>query len=132
MAVNPSLNLRRRTSKINHLRHNWDVTKDEIQRANEEWARVLRQALREHVAAAMQVDSRINTQQKLADRAGVGQGTVSRILNAKTGVTLDNLAAVARACGVMAYRLLTPEIDAPNPLVGDTTRAQSDGVKLPK
>lgn len=47
------------------------------------------------------------TQPELAARAGIGQSHVSRIENARNGVTIDRLSMVASALGCPAWQLLT-------------------------
>lgn len=76
------------------------------------YAKALRRDLAAHVKAAMAADETIRTQARLAARAGVGQGSISRILNATAGVSLETLASVAQACGSMAYKLLMPNFAA--------------------
>lgn len=89
-----------------------------------DYAEALRRDLAAHVRHEMKMDERIKTQARLARAAGVGQSSISRILNKKSGVTLELLAAVAQACNVMAYRLLLPIFDAPTPPESPDSEAQ--------
>lgn len=51
------------------------------------------------------------SQQKVADRAGVGQSTVNRLLRNEASVTIGNLASVAEAFGRRPYELLIDRTD---------------------
>lgn len=51
----------------------------------------------------------LDTQVKVAAAAGVSQTTMSRVLNAQTGVTIDNLESIAAAFGRDAWQLVAPD-----------------------
>ncbi len=54
----------------------------------------------------MDKDPAIGEQQKLEDRSGLSQSTVSRILNCHGSATLDSIEALARACNCEPWELL--------------------------
>lgn len=53
----------------------------------------------------------------LAKDAGVGLGTVQRIMQRKVGASLDNLESIADALQVSVYQLMLPSLDPRNPQV---------------
>lgn len=65
---------------------------------------VIARRLKEWMEARVDLD----TQMKVSVAAGVSQTTVSRILLARTGVTIDNLEAVAAAFGREPWELILP------------------------
>lgn len=64
----------------------------------------VREIVAENVKRRMIGD--LDTQPKLAKKAGVGQAHISRIVNEKSGVTIDRLEMVARAFRCQPYELL--------------------------
>lgn len=72
-----------------------------------------------HVAANVQrlMDAYpdLGTQPKLAERAGVDQTTISRLLRAERSATIGTLDAVARAFGLEVWKLLLPDFDPADP-----------------
>jgi transcriptional regulator with XRE-family HTH domain len=66
----------------------------------------LRTQLAQRLREWMDARPDLNTQAKVAKISGVAQTTISRILNAGTGVTLDNLEAIARAFDRHPYEML--------------------------
>lgn len=60
----------------------------------------LRAALARQLATLMRDRVDLDTQQKVARRAGLAQSTVGRILRAEVSATLDNVEALAIAFGV--------------------------------
>ncbi len=66
-----------------------------------------------------------NQPKALAKDAGVSLSTVQRILDGKTGATLDNIEAIAGAFRLSAYQLLVPNIDpADPPIVAGAIQAE--------
>lgn len=51
----------------------------------------------------------LNTQQRLADKSGISQPTIYRLLRTEAGITINNLAMLAEAFGRSAYELLMPQ-----------------------
>lgn len=66
-------------------------------------------------------------QRALAKDAGVGFGTIQRIMQRKVGASLDNIESIANALQVQVYQLMLPNLDAKNPQVvkGATEAEQS-------
>jgi transcriptional regulator with XRE-family HTH domain len=65
-----------------------------------------RKILSANLVRLMNGNPNCNTQLKLAQRAGLGKGTIGRILHEEVSVTGDTLSALAQALGVEAYELL--------------------------
>lgn len=91
----------------------------------------LAEALRRRVARHLQehIDARSDdypNQASVAKAAGLSQSSISRILRAKQGVTLEVLAAVSTFTDTAAYKLLLPSPDVPNP----PSRAGEEGQLL--
>ncbi len=122
-SIPPFFGISRRTASALEELHNPNMGKETS-------AQLLREHLADHVRAAMATDDDIRTQPRLALRAGVGVGTVNRILCGQTGVTLETLEAVARACGVQAYKLLQPLHTTHNQSAD--ARTQAGGSALPR
>jgi transcriptional regulator with XRE-family HTH domain len=56
--------------------------------------------------ARLMESSRLDTLQKVADKSGVGYGTVRRVKLADVSVTIDNLEAIAAAFGLSLVEFL--------------------------
>lgn len=69
----------------------------------------LREILARNLRARMEANPAIRTQELLEKKAGLGQATVSRILNCGGAATLDSLAALAQACECQAWELLVDD-----------------------
>lgn len=67
-----------------------------------------RATLARNVRRLMDSSPDLNKQLRLAKRAGIGQATVDRILRADAGVSIDSIAAIAKAFGVSPWLLLHP------------------------
>jgi transcriptional regulator with XRE-family HTH domain len=67
---------------------------------------------------------RLGTQPKVSKVAGISQSSVSRILKAKQGITLEMLSALEKVTGVSAYKLLLSPPDAPTPPDRDHSEGQ--------
>lgn len=50
----------------------------------------------------------------LAMKIGIGEGTIQRARRAQSGVTLDNIEAIARYYGLEVWQLLTPDLEPNN------------------
>ncbi|MDQ7981368.1 helix-turn-helix domain-containing protein [Paraburkholderia sp. SARCC-3016] len=74
----------------------------------------LREVLAENVRAQMSRNVAIDTQQKLAKRAGISQSSVARVLAGNVDTQISILAALAAAIGVQPGRLLEDEASAPD------------------
>lgn len=66
----------------------------------------LREVLAENLQKVMARTPDADTGPKLEAKSGVGQSTVSRIINRQTAVNLDKLEAIAKALGVQPWELL--------------------------
>lgn len=66
----------------------------------------LRQILAENVARRMEESSDLDTQPKLAKKAGIGQSHVSRVLNGVQSIGLDVVAALSGAFHCQPWELL--------------------------
>jgi transcriptional regulator with XRE-family HTH domain len=71
----------------------------------------LRQALASNVRKRMQADESMNSQPKLAAKAGIGKSTVGYVLQAENDATLGTIAALARAFGCEPWELLVQDED---------------------
>lgn len=79
----------------------------------------MRHVLAENVAALMALhfkESR-NRPKALAGKAGVSLSTIQRILEARTGATLDNIEAIAEVFELSVYQILIPALDIANPQI---------------
>lgn len=74
----------------------------------------IRTVLAKRIRSLMAERVSIDTQQKLADRAGISQSTVQRILNCDQAATVEILEKLARACGVEPGDLLALDDDSAN------------------
>lgn len=87
----------------------------------------IRSVLARRLRALMEARASIDTQQKLADRAGIGQSTVQRLLNCEQAATVDVLDKLSQACGVEPGDLLAADDESANLLsmyrrLGDNDR----------
>lgn len=79
----------------------------------------MRHVLAGNVAALMKLhfmESR-NRPKALAAKAGVSLSTIQRILEAKTGATLDNIESIAAVFELSVYQILIPELDVADPQI---------------
>jgi transcriptional regulator with XRE-family HTH domain len=53
----------------------------------------------------------LSSQQKVADKSGVSQATINRLLRNEASLTLNSVAAIAKAFGRRPYELLIPPKD---------------------
>lgn len=67
----------------------------------------LKEVLAQRLRALMAATPSLDTQVKLAQRSGVAQSTIGRILRAEVGATLDVIESVAQAFGLDGADLLT-------------------------
>lgn len=81
---------------------------------NDEMAKRLRKVLAENLNSAMQRQSLVQTD--IEAKVGIGQSSVSRVLNEQSAVTLDLLEELARAVGMQPWELLVD---------GEATREQA-------
>lgn len=103
--------------------HNSSVNNDNVKTV-EQITVALRKNVSNWLRWAMRVKPyALGTQPKVAEAAGISQSSVSRILKAKQGVTLEMLAALEKVTGIAAYNLLLPCPDASNP-PGDEDRSE--------
>lgn len=70
-----------------------------------------RGVLARNVEALMNSREDRNSQPKVAERAGMAQSTVGRILRAEVWATLENIDGLAKAFRVQPWQLLTPNLD---------------------
>lgn len=87
----------------------------------------LHHVIADNLARLMATEPRIS-QTELAERSGVPQPTISRILSAKSSGTIDTLLALANALGVPLSELVGPYEKAVSPR-GSIPRKRS-GLKL--
>jgi DNA-binding Xre family transcriptional regulator len=69
----------------------------------------LRAILAKNVRKRMEQDPSIRRQEMLEEKSGLGQSTVSRVLNCGGAATLDTLQALARAVGCQPWELLVDD-----------------------
>lgn len=74
------------------------------------------EVLAANVKSLLDTHSTINTQAKLAQKSGVGQSSISRILRADTQATAETIEAIAHAFGVTAAQLMSPSLGTTNVL----------------
>lgn len=70
---------------------------------------LLREILARNLAAAMEADPNIGTQQKLAAKARISQAHVSRLLLCEAAATLDIIAALSEAVKCQPWELIVDE-----------------------
>lgn len=58
-----------------------------------------------------------NRPKSLAAAAGVSLSTVQRVIESKTGASLDNIEAIAGVFHLSAYQILVPNLDIENPAI---------------
>lgn len=80
------------------IRDNAGVTNDE-----------LREVLARNVQARIDADPALQVQENLEKRSGLGQATISRVLNSGGAATLDTIAALARGIGCQPWELLVDD-----------------------
>lgn len=66
------------------------------------------EVLAENVKSLLDTHRTINTQAKLAQKSGIGQSSISRILRGDTKATTETVEEIAKAFGVTTAQLLTP------------------------
>jgi transcriptional regulator with XRE-family HTH domain len=78
---------------------------------------LMRAVLGRNIKLRMEVryHDKTNKPKELATATGMSLSTVQRIMAGKTGVTLDNLEALAGALDLSAYQLLLPILDSKAP-----------------
>lgn len=86
--------------------------RDNLGVTNEE----LRRVLARNVQARIDADPALQVQENLEKRSGLGQATISRVLNVGGAATLDTVAALARGIGCQPWELLVDD---------DATRAEA-------
>lgn len=69
----------------------------------------LRAVLARNVRRRMAETPSIRRQEMLEEKSGLGQSTVSRVLNCGGAATLDTLEALARAIGCQPWELLVDD-----------------------
>lgn len=69
----------------------------------------LRQALATNVRRRMNADEALNSQPKLAGKAGISKSTVGYVLGAENDATIGTVAALARAFGCEPWELLVAD-----------------------
>jgi len=72
------------------------------------------EVLAANVKSLLDTHSTINTQAKLAQKSGVGQSSISRILRADTQATAETIEAIARAFGITTSHLMSPGLGTTN------------------
>jgi len=70
---------------------------------------LLRQILARNITQAMERKPDVSTQPALAEKAGIAQSHVSRILNCQLGAGLDKLAELSEALDCEPWELLVDE-----------------------
>lgn len=69
----------------------------------------LRQALAANVRKRMEADANLNSQPKLAAKAGIGKSTVGYVLAGENDATVGTIAALARAFSCEPWELLVED-----------------------
>lgn len=69
----------------------------------------LRHALASNVRRRMEADESLNSQPKLAVKAGIGKSTVGYVLAGENDATVATIAALARAFGCEPWELLVAD-----------------------
>jgi SOS-response transcriptional repressor LexA len=72
------------------------------------------EVLAANVKSLLDTHGTINTQAKLAQKSGVAQSSISRILRADTQATAETIEAIASAFGVTAADLMSPGLGTTN------------------
>lgn len=62
----------------------------------------------------MKASKTLNTQARLAEKSGVSQATINRLLVGEAGISVKNLSLITTAFGRQAYEILIPEGDIRN------------------
>lgn len=70
--------------------------------------------LAENINRLMEANVALESNPKLARRAQIGIGSVARIRNAQTDITLDTLTKLAEAFDLQPWQLLVPDLDPKN------------------
>lgn len=73
-----------------------------------------RDVLSANLMALMEATRALDTQQKVADAAGVGQTTISRMSRGDGSTRIASIEAVASAFGLESWQLLVPGLDPKN------------------
>ena len=84
----------------------------------------LRETLADNLNRLISQSTDLTTTKKVAKKSGLGNGTIGRLRNAQTGLTLDKLEKLARAFEVEPWQLLAPGFEPENPYVLPTSPAQ--------
>lgn len=74
------------------------------------------EVLAANVKSLLDTHGTINTQAKLAQKSGIGQSSISRILRTDTQATTETIEAIARAFGVTTGQLMSPSLGTTNVL----------------
>lgn len=72
------------------------------------------EVLAENVKSLLDTHRTINTQAKLAQKSGVGQSTISRVIRGDTQATTETVEDLAKAFGVTTAQLMTPSAGMTN------------------
>lgn len=72
------------------------------------------EVLAANVKSLLDTHRTINTQVKLAQKSGVGQSTISRVIRGDTQATTETVEDLARAFGVTTAQLMTPSAGMTN------------------
>ena len=73
-----------------------------------------RRVLQDNLNALMRAHSSLSTNTKVATKAMVGSGTISRLRNAEVAASTDMLDALATAFALQPWQLLLPGLDPEN------------------
>lgn len=74
---------------------------------------LVRRVLGENMVSLMRHHGQAN--RRLAEKVGIGEGTIQRAKRGTASLTIDNLAAIAEVFGLQAWQMLTPDLDPNNP-----------------
>lgn len=67
----------------------------------------------------------LNTQEKLASKAGVSSSTIFRVRRGEVAITVDNLDSIAKAFGLEAKDLLSEKLLTAGGLISQTDKSTS-------
>ena len=93
-----------------------------------------REILSENLRALMAVRPDLDSQPKIAARAGIKQSSVGRIIRGEVECKIDSVDGLARAFGLETWQLLLPGLDVRHPpilrSINDKERALYERLKV--
>lgn len=88
----------------------------DVECGHNSWMPTLREIVAKNVRTRMKAGA-LRTQPRLAEKAGIAQSHVSRIVNGASGITIDRLELVARALNCEPYEFLIDDESARRALI---------------